>query len=122
MGLSHHLEGYHLAPALFRWVGRLRGESCRGRLHEAADFLRRTLLHIVGDMGVGVQREAGAVVAQHTGQSFHIHAVGDGKGRVGVPEIIKPYFFINARRLQQLLIDAGQSIRTPVVARPGRRE
>lgn len=36
-------------------------------------------------MGVGVQREARAVVAQHAGQRFHIHAVGDGQGCVGVP-------------------------------------
>ena len=35
------------------------------------------ILHIVGDMGVGVQGEARAVVAQHTGQGLHIHTAGD---------------------------------------------
>lgn len=36
-------------------------------------------------MRVGVQSEAGAVVAQHTGQGLHIHAAGDGHGRECVP-------------------------------------
>ena len=75
--LSHLLERDHLAPALLRRVGRLRGVDCRSRLHEAADLLSRTSLHIVGNMGVGVQGEARAVVAQHTGQGFYIHAAGN---------------------------------------------
>lgn len=83
--LSHFLERNHLAPALLRRVGRLRGAGCRCRLHEAADFLCRASLHIVGDVRVGVQREPGAEVTQHTGQSFHIHAAGDGHGRECVP-------------------------------------
>ena len=83
--LSHLLERYHLAPILLRRIGRFRGVGCRCRFHEAADFLRCASLHIVGDVRVGVQREARAVVAQHTGQGFHIHAAGDGHGREGVP-------------------------------------
>ena len=75
--LPHSLERYHLASALLRRVGRLRGGDCRGGFHEAADFLCRTSLHVVGDVRVGVQSEAGAVVAQHTGQGLHIHAAGD---------------------------------------------
>lgn len=83
--LSHLLERYHLAPVLLRRVGRLRGVGCRDRLHEAADLLRRASLHIVGDMRIGVQSEPGAVMAQHTGQGFYIHAAGDCHGRKCVP-------------------------------------
>ena len=83
--LSHLLERYHLAPVLLRRVGRLRGVGCRGRFHEAADLLCRTSLHIAGDVRVGVQSEAGAVVAQHAGQGLHIHAAGDRHGGECVP-------------------------------------
>ena len=75
--LPHPFERYHLAPVLLRRVGRLRGVGCRCRFHEAADFLRRAPLHIVGDVRIGVQCEPCAEVAQHTGQGFHIHAAGD---------------------------------------------
>lgn len=36
-------------------------------------------------MGVGVQREACRVVAQHTADGFDIHTVLQGHGREGVP-------------------------------------
>lgn len=81
--LPHPLEGYHLAAALLRRVRRFR--FGRGRLHEAADLLRCTSLHIVGDMRIGIEGEPGAEVAQHTGQRFHIHAAGEGHGSEGVP-------------------------------------
>lgn len=83
--LPHFFERNHLAPALLRRVGRFRRGRCRCRFHEAADLLSRTSLHIVGDMRVGVQREPGAVVAQHTGQGLYIHAAGDRHGRECVP-------------------------------------
>ena len=83
--LPHLLERYHLAPASLRRVGRLRGGGCRGGFHEAADLLRRTSLHVVGDVRVGVQSEAGAVVAQHAGQGFYIHAAGDSHRGECVP-------------------------------------
>ena len=50
----------------------------KSHLHEAADLLRRLLLHPVGNVGVGVQRKAGGVMAQHTGQGFHVHSVLQG--------------------------------------------
>ena len=117
--LSHFLERNHLAPALLRRVGRLRGAGCRCRLHEAADFLCRASLHIVGDVRVGVQREPGAEVTQHTGQSFHIHAAGDGHGRECVSQIVEAHVFLDACVFQQLPVDPRHSIRTPVAARPG---
>ena len=75
--LPNFLERYHLASALLRRVGRFRRGRCRSRFHEAADFLCRTSLHIVGDVRIGVQSESGAEVAQHTGQGLYIHAAGD---------------------------------------------
>ena len=83
--LSHLLKRYHLTPVLLRWIRRLWFWFGRGRLHEAADLLRRTSLHIVGDVRIGVQGEPCAVVAQHAGQRLHIHAAGEGHGSEGVP-------------------------------------
>ena len=117
--LSNFLERYHLAPALLRRVGRLRGGRCRSRFHEAADFLCRTSLHIVGDVRIGVQREPRTEVAQHTGQCFHIHAAGNGHGREGMAEIMEAYMLLNACVFQQFAVDPRHGIRTPVAARSG---
>lgn len=81
----HPLERNHLAPALLRRVRRLGFRLGRGRFHKAADLLRRTSLHLVGDVRIGVEGEPGAVVAQHAGQRFHIHTAGEGHGGEGVP-------------------------------------
>lgn len=86
--LSHLLERYHLAPILLRRIGRFRGVGCRDRFHEAADFLRRAPLHIVGDVRIGVQCEPCAEVAQHTGPVFHIHTVLQRQGRERMTQII----------------------------------
>lgn len=83
--LPHLLERYHLAPVLLWRVGRFRRGRCRGGFHEAADLLSRASLHIVGDVRVGVQREARAVVAQHAGQCLHVHAAGDRYGGECMP-------------------------------------
>jgi len=42
---------------------------------EATDGIGCFGLHRCGDVGVGVQREPGGVVIQHTRQGFDIHAV-----------------------------------------------
>ena len=94
--LPHLLERYHLTPALLRRIRRLGFRFGRGRFHEAADLLRRTSLHIVGDMGVGVQGEARAVVAQHAGQGLHIHAAGDCHRGECVSEVVETYMLLNA--------------------------
>lgn len=103
--LSHLLERYHLAPVLLRRVGRLRGDSRRDRFHEAADFLRRTSLHIIGDVRIGIQREPGAEMAQHTGQGFHIHAAGNCHRCEGVSEIMEAHMLLDARVFQQFPVD-----------------
>ena len=46
---------------------------------------RRLPLGRGGHMGVGVQGEPGAVVAQHAGDGFHIHSVLQGQGCESVP-------------------------------------
>ena len=83
--LPHSLERDHLAPALLRRVGRLGLRLGRGRFHEAADLLRRTPLHLVGDVRIGVKGEPGAKVAQHAGQGLCIHAAGECHGCKRVP-------------------------------------
>ena len=103
--LPNLLERNHLAPAFLRRVGRLRGGGCRGRFHEAADLLSRTSLHIVSDMGVGVQGEARAVVAQHTGQGLYIHAAGDCHRGECVSEVVETYMFLDTCVFQQLPVD-----------------
>lgn len=53
-------------------------EWSQRHLHETADFLRSFLLHLVSDVGIGVQSKARGVVAQHTGEGFHIYTVLQG--------------------------------------------
>ena len=120
--LSHSLERYHLAPAFLRRVGRFRRGRCRGGFHEAADLLSRASLHIVGDVRVGVQREARAVVAQHAGQCLHVHAAGDRHGRECVSEVVETYMLLDACVFQQLPVDPRHGVRTPVTTCAGRRE
>ena len=94
--LPHFFERNNLAPALLRRVGRFRRGRCRCRFHEAADLLSRTSLHIVGDMRVGVQREPGAVVAQHAGQGLHIYAAGEGHRGKSMAQIMEANALLNA--------------------------
>ena len=46
---------------------------------DAAHRFRRLPLCRCGHVGVGIQSEAGAVVSQHGGEGFHIHAVLQGQ-------------------------------------------
>ena len=47
--------------------------------------MRRFELGVGGDVGVGVQREARRVVAEHTADRFNVHAVLQGHRREGMP-------------------------------------
>lgn len=75
------------ARRLRRRVGRYRALLfLRPRLDDAAvDVGRGRLAHIVGDVGVDVQRGGGRHVAQHGRERFHIHAVLQRERREGVP-------------------------------------
>jgi len=61
---------------------------CRPRLDDAAvDVGRSRLAHIVGDVGVDVQRGGGRHVAQHGRERLHIHAVLQRERREGVAQV-----------------------------------
>ena len=45
---------------------------------DCADGVCRVLLHLCSGVGVDVEGEAGGVVAQGSGESFHIYAVLEG--------------------------------------------
>ena len=49
----------------------------------------RTALHIAGDVGVGVQCEAGLCVAQKAGEGFGVHSSGQGMSCEGMAEIVE---------------------------------
>ena len=51
--------------------------------------MRRFELRVSGDVGVGVQREARRVVAQHTADGLDVHAVLQGHRREGVSEVVE---------------------------------
>ena len=53
--------------------------------HEAAHGLCGFILLLPCGVGVGSQGESRIVVAEHTADSFHIHAVLQGHRRKGVP-------------------------------------
>ena len=73
-------------------------------------------------MRIGVQSKSGAVVAQHTGQGFHIHAAGDRHRGECVSEVVETYMLLDACVFQQLPVDPRHGVRTPVAACAGRRE
>lgn len=55
--------------------------SCSHRLvNHTPDGIRRLPLHPLGGVGVGVQSEARAVVAQGIREGFHVHAVLQRQG------------------------------------------
>ena len=53
-----------------------------------ADFHRRPLSHLVGDMGVGVQCGGTGHMAQDVREGLNVHPVGQGVGGEGVPQIL----------------------------------
>lgn len=72
--LPHHLERDGLTFSALRRVRRRKRNLRHGRVrvHEAAHLVRGLELYMVGDMGVRIQCEASAVVAQHIGHRFHV--------------------------------------------------
>ena len=53
------------------------------------DADRCILLHLIGDVGVDVQSGPGGDVPNDGGQCFDVHAVFQGDGGKGVPQIMK---------------------------------
>ena len=64
----------------------------------AAHGLGGLLLLLPGSVGVGAQGEASVVVPQHGGHRFHVHAVLEGCGGEGVPEIRKLFITTKTKR------------------------
>ena len=52
---------------------------------KSAHLLSRVLLHLGGDMSVGIQGERRAVMPQQARQGLHIHAVLQRQRREGMP-------------------------------------
>ena len=73
-------------------------------------------------MRIGVEGEPSAVVAQHTGQGFHIHATGEGHGGESVAQIMEANMLLNTGLRQQFPVNPGHRVRAPVAAGAGRRE
>ena len=53
---------------------------------------------MVCDMGVRIQREASAVVSQHTGYRFHIGAGLQSQGRERMSQVVEANPFVDASR------------------------
>ena len=51
--------------------------------------ISRFFLCCRGDMGIGIQREAGGEVAQHTRYGFYVNSVLQGNGGEGVAEVVE---------------------------------
>ena len=51
---------------------------------------------MVCGMGVRIQCEAGAVVAQHAGQGLYIHTAGDRHRGECVSEVVETYMLLDA--------------------------
>ena len=60
---------------------------------DCADGVRRTLLHLDGGVGVGVEREPCGVVAQGSGEGLHVYAVLEGQGGEKMPHVVKSNVF-----------------------------
>ena len=54
------------------------------------DLVRRVLPHGIGDVGVGVQGGGAGHMADDGAQGLDVHAVFQGGGGEGVPQIVEP--------------------------------
>ena len=72
--------------------------------------VRRILLHLGRGVGVGVQREARRVVAQRTGQRFHVHSAFQRQRGEGMAEVMKPNV-LRADGFQNFIMRPAESVR-----------
>ena len=84
--------------------------------HEVAHGLRCLVLLLAGGVGVGPQGEACVVMPQHGRDRLNVHAVLEGQGGEGVPEIMEPEVFQSCV-FQDALVEGSHRIR--VVHGPG---
>ena len=90
--------------------------------HEAAHPLGGILLHLPGDMGVGVQREARTVVAQDAGHCLGIHSLLDCQRGECVAQSLERDVFGDLCLLQQSFVKPSQAVRAIEPADHRRRE
>ena len=57
--------------------------------HEAAHGGCCFVLFLSCGVGVGAEGEPGIIVTQHGGHRFYIHAVLEGRGGEGVPQVVE---------------------------------
>ena len=58
---------------------------------DPTDGVRRVLLHLCRGVGVGVQREPRRIVAQSTGQRFHVYPAFQGQRGEGVAQVMESH-------------------------------
>ena len=68
---------------------------------------------MVCDMGVRIQREAGAVMTQHAGYRFHVSAGLQSQGRERMSQVMEANPFVDTSRSQDLLVQTSHRIGTP---------
>ena len=73
--------------------------------------------HIPSDVGVGVQSEARAVVAQDAGDRFGVHALLDCQGGVGASEPVEGDVFSDSGLFQQGLVQPSDTVRAVELTR-----
>lgn len=78
--------------------------------HEVAHGLGCFILLLAGGVGVGAEGEPGVVVPQHGRDRLDVHAVLEGQGGEGVPEIVEPEM-LQAGILEDALVQCGDGIR-----------
>jgi len=62
---------------------------------------------MVCHMGVRIQREAGAIVTQHTGHRFHISAGLQSQGRERMSQVMEAHPFVDTSGSQDFLMQAS---------------
>ena len=89
---------------------------------EVAHPLGRVLLHLPGDVGVGIQRETCAVVPQDTGDCLGVHALLDRQRGEGMSQPVEGDVVGDSCLLQQGLVQSPQAVRAVELARHWGRE
>ena len=97
-----------------------------GGLHihpqESAYLLRRVLLHLGGDVAVGIQGEPSGIMPKQARQCLHIHTILECQCCEGVAQIVEPNAFVQPDCLQDFLMQPGDGLRTPDATGSGRGE
>ena len=78
--------------------------------HQAAHHVRRLGLLTVRGVGVGAQGEASVGMAQHSGESSHVHAVLEHDRGCGVSQIVQANMR-QPRAFQDLLMEPVDGVR-----------